>query len=260
MSLSYQPLMKPARNKKKEQEVACEGCGLFALCRTAGMDSPNSPDFRRLVKRRVPVAKGEHLFRPGEKLDALYAVKSGAIVTTPEEGHEHGVSGFYLPGEVLGLEAMADNHYRHEARALTQTSVCRLELDELGTLGDRQATFTQALMQLMSHQLHQEYRLFQLLGTHSTEQRLATFLLNYANRLRNNGMPYLEFRLPMTRRDIADYLGIALETVSRVLKQFQDRGLLEVRGKMTRICNVDGLKSLAIRWHGDATAPSPHPA
>ena len=162
--------------------------------------------------------------------------------------------------QVLGLEAMADDHYRHDARALTNTSVCRLELDEVDSLGDKQAAFTQALMQLMSHQLHQEYRLFQLLGTHSTEQRLATFLLNYASRLHENGMPYLEFRLPMTRRDIADYLGIALETVSRVFKQFQDKGLLEVRGKMTRICNVDGLNALAIRWHDDYLNSSPQPA
>lgn len=236
-------------------EVSCECCGLLALCNAAGMESHDAPQFQKLVRRRMPVAKGRNLFHKGEKLRYLYAVKSGAIITQPEHDENSAVTGFYLPGEVLGLEAIANDHYSQEATALVPTSVCQLDLERLDLLGDSEAAFNQGLLDLMSLRLEQEQTLFQLLGTNSTEQRLATFLLYYSNRLQQNGMPHLEFRLPMSRREIADYLGLALETVSRVFQKLQEKGVLEVSGKMTRICNLRELRELAIRLCSDLAPP-----
>jgi CRP/FNR family transcriptional regulator len=234
-------------------EVSCNCCGLFALCNAAGMESPDSPQFQQLVRRRMPLAKGKSLFHKGGKLRYLYAVKSGAIITQPNTGGNEAVSGFYLPGEVLGLEAIANDHYSQEATALVPTSICQLDLDRLDLLGEGEAQFNQGLLELMSLRLRQEQALFQLLGTNSTEQRLATFLVNYSDRLQRNGMPYLEFRLPMTRREIGDYLGLALETVSRMFHKLQDKGVLEVSGRKTRIRNLEKLKALAIRLCADLT-------
>ena len=245
-------------SNRGETEVTCECCGLFALCNAAGLESPESPRFQQLVKRRMPLAKGEALFHRGDKLRYLYAVKSGAVVTVPNERERGSVNGFYLPGEVLGLEAIANDRYVQEAIALTRSSICRLDLGRLDLLGDGQAAFSQGLMELMSSRLQQEQALFRLLGTHSTEQRLATFLLNYSERLRHNGMPYLEFKLPMTRRDIADYLGLALETISRMFNRFQDQGILEISGRKTRICSMKKLSRLAIRIRSELSLPALH--
>lgn len=243
----------PAPNRS---EVSCECCGLLALCNAAGMESHDAPQFQKLVRRRMPLAKGKSLFNKGDRLRYLYAVKSGAIITQPDNGEDTAVTGFYLPGEVLGLEAIANDRYNQEATALVPTSVCQLDLERLDLLGDGEAAFSQGLLNLMSLRLQQEQALFQLLGTNSTEQRIATFLLNYSSRLEKNGMPHLEFRLPMSRGELADYLGLALETVSRVFHKLQEKGVLEVSGKMTRICNLKELKGLTIRICSDLKTPA----
>lgn len=238
--------MGPSRKRPAALEVRCDDCGLFSLCRAAGLESPDTPRFQQLVERRRPLSKGERLFRPGEAMHYLYAVKSGAIATTTDA--PQGISGFYIPGEVLGLEAMADGHYRHQAHALTPTSVCCLNMAKLDLLGSGRKPFMQGLMRLMSQRLQQEHRLFQLLGAHGSEQRLATFLFNYSQRLEQKGLPSLSFTLPMTRRDLADYLGLALETISRMFQQLQQRGLLTLQGRRTTIVDRDHLHALSNSW------------
>jgi CRP/FNR family transcriptional regulator len=143
------------------------------------------------------------------------------------DGHEQ-ILGFHLPGELVGLDALENENHVCGAVALETVHVCELPLAQLET---------------MCHRLPGHAMLL-LLGKRSAQERLATFLLSLAVRFRQRGFSEKEFGLSMPRDDIANYLGLARETVSRLLSRFQTDGLLSVQRRRVRIHDMDRLQTL----------------
>ena len=235
------------RNRTKPPaEVVCDKCGLFGLCMLAGLEQPNSELLDKVVARRQPVPRGDFLFEAGERFRGIFAVKSGSFkASTKPNGHGEKVVDFHFGGELLGLEGIEAGQYAHSVRALENSSVCVLDFSQVPFTGQQLVDFQQELIRTMSDKILQDQRLSGLLGTRSAEQRVAAFLVYVSIRFSEHGLPGMEFRLPMSRDEIADYLGLALETVSRMFKRFQSQELLVARGRHTRLLDVAALKDIA---------------
>jgi CRP/FNR family transcriptional regulator len=236
-------------------KVACKDCNLFQLCLPVGIDAADLERLDKIIKRRRPVKRGEHLFHVGDRFQSIYAVRSGSIKTycPTEDGHEQ-VIGFHLPGELLGLAAINTECHPCAAKALETTSVCEIPFDQLETLSERIPTLQHQIMKVMSKEILHDQMLLMLLGKKSAEERLAALLISLSDRYRQRGFSVSEFHLSMSRNDIGNYLGLAVETVSRLFTRFQEERLLTVQRKHIQILDLPRLRALARGTRGGAQA------
>lgn len=226
--------------------VTCRDCSLYQLCLPLGIDGPDLERLEHIIKRRTPLARGDHLFRMGDPFRALYAVRSGSLKTyaLSGDGGEQ-VTGFHLPGELAGLDAITTERHPCAAYALETTSICEIPFDSLEELAGEIPGLRRQLLRLMSREILADQGHLMLLGRKTAEERLATLLVSLSARLQARGFPAHEFRLSMSRADIGNYLGLAVETVSRLFSRFQEEGLLVVARKRVHIRDLDGLYRLA---------------
>ncbi|SCZ59217.1 helix-turn-helix domain-containing protein [Thiohalomonas denitrificans] len=230
---------------RRKPEVECRDCELFGICQVAGLGSIDDSLLDDVVSRQCPVAKGETLLIPGTPFRGVFAVKSGAFRTTNSVGQSDRVIGFHFLGELIGLETINGGQYLYTVKALEDSSVCELDFAHLHRLGPRLVQFQEQLIQAMSRRMRHDQQICTLLRAQNSERRLAAFLYSVANRLDASRKPAAEFRLPMRREDIASYLGLAVETISRLLTQFNQRGIADLRGRNARILDFDALRTLA---------------
>ncbi len=217
---------------------ACRTCTLMELCLPMGLTSDDIQALESIVHVKGPLDRGAHLYREGDAFQAIYAVRHGALKTysIDADGREH-VLGFHLPGELLGLDAIYPRYNRCSSVALASSSVCVLPFSQLAELAQKVAGLQATILRLMSKDLSMSAN---LATDHTAEERLAGFLLSLAQRTGAG----TELQLAMPRRDIASYLRLATETVSRLLARFQQEGLLEVHRKQVRLLDLDGLREL----------------
>lgn len=226
-------------------KVACKDCSLFQLCLPVGLGEPDLALLDRVIKRRHVLKRGEYLFRPGDPFVFVYAVRSGSIKTyTPIRDGTEQVTGFHLPGELLGLDAINTETHQCGAVALETSSVCELPLNRLEELGDMITNVQRQMLRIMSKQILHDQALQVLLCKGSAEERLAALLLSLSNRYKRRGFSATEFDLSMSRQDIASYFGLAEETVSRLFSRFQEQGLIEVTRKHVRLRDLPRLASM----------------
>jgi CRP/FNR family transcriptional regulator len=190
--------------------------------------------------RSVP--RGEALFRARGPFQSLYAVRTGSFKTVVihRDGREQ-VTGFQIPGEALGLDGVCSGAHTCEAIALEDSTVCIIPFGQLEMLCHESQRMQRHVYQLMSGEIVRASSLVMLLGTMTAEQRLAAFLLDLAARFRARGYSGVQFHLKMSREEIGCFLGIKLETVSRMFSRFQREGLVEPNGKQIRIVDPEGL-------------------
>lgn len=225
---------------------ACKHCSLQDLCLPLGISSDDLELLERIVRQRRPIQRNDHLYRPGDRLGCIYAVRSGSIktYTLTNDGQEQ-ITGFHLPGELLGLDAISEGQHPCAAKALETTSICEIPFDQLETLASRIPSLQHQLFRLMSRELQADEHFMMLLGKKASDERLASFLLGLSGRFRQRGYSPTEFNLSMSRNDIANYLGLAVETVSRLFSRFQTAGLIRVQRKLVVIEDLDGLRDVA---------------
>ncbi|MFP4160601.1 MAG: fumarate/nitrate reduction transcriptional regulator Fnr [Ectothiorhodospira sp.] len=225
---------------------ACKSCSLHDLCLPLGVGDEELQMLERIINRRRPLQRRDHLYRPGDPLNAIYAVRSGTVktYTLTDDGQEQ-ITGFHLPGELLGLDAISDGVHPCAARALETTSICEIPFDRLEELSVRIPGLQHQLFRIMSREIQTDEHFMMLLGKKASDARLAAFLMSISTRLGLRGFSRTEFNLTMSRNDIANYLGLAVETVSRLFTRFQSLGLIQVRRKLITIHDLDGLQSLA---------------
>jgi CRP/FNR family transcriptional regulator len=221
----------------------CSTCAFGSVCMPQGVDKTALHDLHCLVEHIGPYRSGDHVFRAGDRFGAIFAVRTGAVKTclVDDEGREQ-VLGFHLPGEMIGLNAIHPAKYPCDAIALEDVQVCRFSFPALSTLATRMPGVQQQLFRLLSADIGKASL---LAGDHSADERLAAFLIGLAERHAARGFAPATLRLAMPRGDIANYLRLASETVSRVLRRFQDKGLIAVEGRDVRIGNADALRHLA---------------
>ncbi|MBZ0223635.1 MAG: helix-turn-helix domain-containing protein [Dokdonella sp.] len=221
----------------------CSTCAFGSVCLGSGVEKFALRDLHCLVEHVGNYRSGQAIFRTGERFSALYAVRSGMVKTrvVDIEGREL-VLGFYLPGELVGLNAIHPETYPCDAVALDTVEVCRFSFPALATLATRMPGIQQELFRRLSKDIGNAAL---LAGDYSADERLAAFLIDLARRYAERGFPPDALHLAMSRGDIANYLRLAAETVSRVLRRFQDRGLIAVEGRNVTIAKPDELFALA---------------
>lgn len=226
-----------------DAQTFCSTCAFSSACVAAGYDKGDLAELHCLIEHVGPFQPGDYVFRTGDAFRAIYAVRSGMVKTVlvDADGEEQ-VLGFYLPGEVVGLNAIYPEHYPCDAVALETTGFCRFSFPAMSALAARVPSVQQHLFKLLSKELGTASL---LAGDHAADERMAAFLLDLGERYATRGFSRTEFRLSMSRGDIANYLRLAAETVSRVLGRFRKQGLVEIEGRRVKLLDTEGLYRLA---------------
>jgi CRP/FNR family transcriptional regulator, anaerobic regulatory protein len=234
----------PAR--KPHGELHCEGCSLHSACLTRSLSPAALEAFDDIIQRPQPLKRGQALIRQGQAFRSLYLVRTGSlkqVMRLPGREDEQ-VIHFYLPSEAVGLEAIGETHCPASVVALESTFVCELPFEQLEALALRHEALRAELMRCMSRELRGDQRQVCLLSGRTAEQRLAGFLLDLSRRFHARGYSRYRFQLTMSRADIGSHLGLALETVSRVMGRFQRQGLVKAAGRELSIRSLEGLEAL----------------
>lgn len=198
------------------------------------------------VKRSKPIQKNQALFEVGDDFTSIYAVRSGAVktYTIDPNGEEH-VIGFYLPGELVGLDAIGNDQYNNSAKALETSSLCEIPYSKMTELSQQINNLQVHMYRLLSKEIREDQELQLLLSKKTAEERIAAFLFNLAERYRARRLSATLFRLPMVRTDIANYLGLAVETTSRIFTRLQQQEIISVKGKEVEVLDSTKLCQLA---------------
>ena len=221
----------------------CSTCAFSQACLSEGMDKRALNDLHVLVEHVGPLHAGDHVFREGDRFEAIAAVRAGTVKTyvIDPDGREH-VLGFHLPGEVIGLSAIDGEHYPCNAIALDTVMLCRFSFPKMAVLAAKMPGLQRHLFRLLSRDIG---RAALLAGDWSADRRMAAFLIAFSRRLAARGFSPNRFQLTMARTDIANYLRLAPETVSRVLRRFQQDGLLVVDRREVELVGREQLEDLA---------------
>ncbi len=226
----------------KHQPHACSCCSLSEICLPLGVSKQELAQLEQLIQTSQVHHGGDVVVHQGDAFSKIYAVKSGmykSIHLSPD-GHET-IIGFHLPGELIGLDAIYPQEYTCSTVALTSSVLCQMDYEQLTKLSAHIPSLQRQLISLLSKEINtsNEFR-----GEQTAEQKLAAFIHNLATRYAALGYSGTELVLAMTRQDIANHLGIAAETVSRLLKRFQDKGVLSIKHREVKILNPNTLLAL----------------
>ena len=238
-----QPVRFVASRAVSRVPTHCGACNLREVCLPCGMAGTAQALLHDMVYNRRPVKRGEALYRAGSTFDSLYAVRTGFFKSRVvlEDGRDQ-VTGFHMAGEVLGMDGIGTGAHASDLLALEDSNVCVIPYAHL-----EQPEMQRQLHKLMSRELVRDQGVMMLLGTMRADERLAAFLLNLSQRFRARGYSPSEFHLRMTRDEIGSYIGLSLETVSRLFSRFGEEGLISVQQKHVCILDIPGLKAVMSR-------------
>lgn len=239
------PLFKDFAAAEHHKNVACQECSLFHLCLPLGLHNNDLVKLDKIIKRSQTYERGQGLFSEKSDFKSLYVVRSGSFKTTisADDGRDQ-VTGFYFPGEFIGLDAIHQEAYQSSATALESSAVCELPFSDLQKLSYEVPQLQEQVLTRLSKELSADKSFMFLLGKKTAEEKLATYLISLSKRFQERGFSATEFQLTMSRGDIANHLGLALETVSRVFSRFQEKGLLTTEGRTLYLRDLNRLKVL----------------
>jgi len=224
----------------------CSTCVLGQFCIPVGLSHDELIKVDALVKERISLKKGDVLYRHGNPMSSVYSVRFGTLKTEHclSDGRSQ-IIGFHLPGEILGLDAIGDGYHQSDAIALEDSEACIIRFTEFESLASQIPTLQNQFHRILSRELTQDQRHLLSLGSLRAEERLAGFLLNLSERLTARGYTNHEFDLRMSREEMGSYLGIKIETVSRMLSRFAEAGLIQVKQRHVKLIDIAGLYELA---------------
>ncbi len=229
----------------RDPKTHCMTCNMRERCLPVGFAAADMKQFDALIVNRTKLKKQQTLYRAGETFHALYAIRSGSLKTTvlAEDGREQ-MAGYHMLGEIIGFDGIGTEHHGCEAIALEDTEVCTLPFVGLESLARTMPALQHNLHVVMSKEIVRDQSAMLFLGSMHSEERLAMFLLNLAERYQRRGYSSTEYVLRVTREDIGSYLGLKLETVSRLFSRFQGSGLIQVQGRAVKLLDPVALKQI----------------
>jgi CRP/FNR family transcriptional regulator, anaerobic regulatory protein len=230
---------KDAMRCHHDHQISCGNCRLSSICLPIALEATEIEKLDEIIQRGRPLQKGEHLYRVNDPFSSVYAVRSGTLkaYTVTDDGQEQ-VTGFYFPGEIVGMDGISKNKHASSAKALETAAICEIPFDRLPSL-------QRHFFQLMSREIAEDQQLITLLSKNSAEERIASLLLSISTRYARRKMSATHFRLPMSRTDIGNYLGLTVETVSRVFSRLQKLNVLAADNKEIVIQDIDELRKIA---------------
>ncbi|MGR9099024.1 MAG: helix-turn-helix domain-containing protein [Gammaproteobacteria bacterium] len=228
----------------KDIQVSCKNCSLDSICLPRGLTQSEIDSISEVVKRKRTLQRGEYIYREGDRFRGVLAVKSGTakLVADDFHGNEH-ILNILLPGELLGFDGLYNNRHNCSAIALETMSFCELPADKLESLCQNVPGLMRELFRHTGEKINDDRDQI-VLNSRPAEERLASFLISLSDRLKKRGFSSTEFTLTLTRQEIGNHLSLALETISRLLKQFQNAGLITVDNRRIRIIDLAGLRKL----------------
>ncbi|MEH8017699.1 fumarate/nitrate reduction transcriptional regulator Fnr [Rheinheimera muenzenbergensis] len=226
--------------------INCQDCGFSQLCLPFSLNDSEMTRLDDIIQRKRPLHKGDMLFEAGNAQKSLFAIRTGSFKTfTLTEQGEQQITGFHLPGDIVGFDGLNSQQHPSYAEALETAMVCEIPLPNLESLLDQLPRLRQQMMRLMSQDIQADQQMMLLLNRKTAEQKLATFLSQLAQRYASRGFSASEFRLTMTRSDIGNYLGLTVETISRLLSKMDKEQLIGVDGKLITLRDAPALSKLA---------------
>ena len=226
-------------------KVTCANCNLRELCVPGGIPVSKLEQLDSLVAKRRRVKRGDSLFAIGARFSSLYALRTGFFKTCASIGGMRcQITGFQIPGELLGLDGLASESHTVEAVALEDSELCILPFSQLERIARDFQPLQHQLHRVMSREIVREHSVMMLLGSMRSDQRVAAFLLNLSERYKCLGYAADEFVLRMTREEIGSYLGLKLETVSRSLSRFQSLRIIEINGRNVKLVDFPKLRDI----------------
>ncbi len=224
--------------------VCCQSCSISELCLPFSLNHSELDKLDNIIERKKPVHKNEILFKQGDMLGSIYAVRTGTLKSykITENGEEQ-ITAFHLPGDLVGFSGIFGEQHNHTTSALETAMVCEVPFNDLNFLLGEVPRVRYQVLRLMSKEIKNEQDLV-LLSRLNAEEKISAFLLNLSKRFERHGFDPFNFRLSMSRSDIANYLGITIETVSRLLRKFHNDEILEVNNKQIIIKDIEKLKNI----------------
>lgn len=228
------------------ESTRCSTCMLNSLCIPVGMPPVDIEKLDQIVKERLRVSKGGFLFHQDDDAAALYGIRSGSIKTQLEDASgQVQVTGFLLPGEVVGIDGYLGSRHLTHAIAMEDTELCVVRITDVERIISLVPALNRQIRRLTSQEILRSQQLIMSLGVLRSEQRLAAFLLNLSQRLGALGYSPREFVLRMSREEIGNYLGLTLETVSRLFSRFARENLIRIRQREVHLLDLEMLQQLS---------------
>lgn len=229
-----------------QQHINCQNCSISELCLPFSLNNQELDTLDKIIDRKRPIHKGDKIFHDGQEMHALFAIRSGTFKTfTVNEQGEEQITGFHLAGDLLGFDAIASNQHPSFAQALETAMVCEIPYQNLDSLSNTMPALKKQILRLMSNEIRIDQNMLTLLNRKNAEQRVATFLTSLSSRYQARGLSPKEFRLTMTRSDIGNYIGLTVETISRLLNRFHKNSIIHIDGKLIRILDIEKLTQLS---------------
>jgi CRP/FNR family transcriptional regulator len=229
--------------KSPELSIHCQSCSFSHLCLPVSLNKNELDTLDDIIERKKPLHKNDKLVSSGDPFNSLYAVRSGSFKSyvSDKDGMEQ-IIGFHFPGDIIGFDALKDDRHNSYAQALETAMVCELPYNTLDEMSVRFPKLRQQIMRFMSAEIKHDHDLMMLLSKRSAEERLLHFLTHLSQRFEERGFSAKQFNLSMTRNEIGNYLGLTVETISRLLTRFQKEQLIQVDGKLITIIDFEGVK------------------
>ena len=244
-TVTLQPSRPKLPAKPEGAASPCSTCFLQGVCVPCALEPNEVEGFGALVSGKRRIARGSALYQIGDPLEFLYAVRSGAVKSVIVSSHgEETVTGFYLAGELMGLEAISRGRHGCQAVALEDSEVCAIPFAALSSMALSVPALQQQMFRMLSSDISRDQGLILRLSSMTAEQRLAAFLVGLSRRYRRLGFAADRFVLRMTREEIGNYLGLTLETVSRLFSRFQNEGLIAVRHRDVTLNDIQRLQEI----------------
>ncbi len=224
---------------------SCADCSMHELCLPATVSEEELDRLELIMSKRTRVERGENLYRAGDVFNSLYAVRLGHFKTVYSEGPAtKQITGFQMSGEILGMEGIGQIRHKCSAIALEDSEVCEIPYSRLESLLTEIPSLQAHFHRMMSREIEREHQVMLLLGSMSADQRVAAFLLNLSRRYEIRGFSPSHFVLRMTREDIGNYLGLTIESVSRVFSRFKKNDWIEGSPRDVKILDRGALEEL----------------
>ncbi len=225
---------------------SCSTCSMHQLCLPMGLGESDMQRLDQIIGRRRKVPKDSLLYRMDDPFTNLYAIRLGHFKTYQvSAGGEQQITGFQMAGELLGMDAISTDRHHCDAMALEDSEVCEIPFARLEELFGTIPTLLHHFHRMMSKEITREQNVMLLLGNMRAEQRFAAFLVNLASRYAARGYSSTEFQLRMSREEIGNYLGLTIESISRLLSRLKKQGLLRVANREIELLDPERLRAIA---------------
>lgn len=224
--------------------IQCSHCSMQPICIPAGLVPSEVERLDKSSRDPHVYNKRAMVYSPDQPMQSLFAIKSGSVKCyTIDANGKQQITSFHLVGDIIGMESLAKGSAVTYCEALETSMLCEIRLNHL--FAENFQGVDHNLMQLMSKRLGQRNSHYLTVINTTAEQRIAAFLIATGDHLHEHGYSRYEFKLPMTRTDIANYLGLAVETVSRIFSMLKRQQIIATEQSMVLIKNAHALEQLA---------------